>query len=301
MTDLEFIRADEDTVVESSIRAVCERAGLEASSGFLSKCMQLYGTLGVRHGLMMVGGPLSGKTTVLKTLAKAMSAVSVETQQKLEAMRQQEALQAAKAELERIQREEEEKNAAIAKQLQSKRRQLSLQAAAEDSTQSNRVAINGFGSIVIRSVREEGEDAPSSQQDTPTVALPISLPAADGNNPASPEASADTAAESFEPVSGIHAVQFRIINPKSLTLSDLYGSFDVNTHEWSDGVLAVVVRQFARDSSKELKWVVFDGPVDAIWVEVSRPLSVSLHDSLCMCSHFCRISTLYWTTTRSSA
>jgi hypothetical protein len=66
----------------------------------------------------------------------------------------------------------------------------------------------------------------------------------------------------------IHAVHVRVVNPKALTQSELYGSFDKNTHEWSDGVLAVIVRQFARDTSRELKWVVFDGPVDAAWVEV---------------------------------
>ena len=72
----------------------------------------------------------------------------------------------------------------------------------------------------------------------------------------------------------------KVLNPKALTQSELYGSFDVNTHEWSDGVLAVVVRQFARDPSTELKWVVFDGPVDAEWVEVRSLLSLSCRDEL---------------------
>ena len=70
------------------------------------------------------------------------------------------------------------------------------------------------------------------------------------------------------PDTGIHSVQMKVVNPKALTLPELYGSFDLNTHEWSDGVLAIVVRQFAEDTSAELKWTVFDGPVDAVWIEV---------------------------------
>ena len=50
--------------LEESIRKTCLKLGLEDVDGFVTKCIQLYETTVVRHGLMLVGPTGSGKTRV---------------------------------------------------------------------------------------------------------------------------------------------------------------------------------------------------------------------------------------------
>jgi dynein heavy chain len=58
-----------------------------------------------------------------------------------------------------------------------------------------------------------------------------------------------------------------VINPKSVTLSELYGAYDLATFEWTDGILSTIFKSCAEDSRPIEKWIVFDGPVDALWIE----------------------------------
>ena len=152
-----------------SIKNVCTRRGLQQYPPFVNAVVQLYETVMVRHGLMVVGETLSGKTMIFHSLAEAMGDIHAAR---------------AKAKSDRI-------------------------AAGTDSEDFN-----------------DGIDA------------------------------------SMAMLTKIHTM-----NPKAIRQGQLYGSFDENTHEWSDGILAVIYRSCARDNEPNRHWILFDGPVDAVWIE----------------------------------
>lgn len=50
-------------------------------------------------------------------------------------------------------------------------------------------------------------------------------------------------------------------------MGQLYGEFNLSTREWTDGVLANMIRETVKDLSGKRHWTIFDGPVDALWIE----------------------------------
>uniref|UniRef100_A0A803YA76 Dynein axonemal heavy chain 1 n=1 Tax=Meleagris gallopavo TaxID=9103 RepID=A0A803YA76_MELGA len=137
-------------ILEEAIRKACIKKSLKDVDGFVTKCIQLYETTVVRHGLMLVGPTGSGKTKCYEVLAAAMTSL-------------------------------------------------------------------------------QGQ------------------PAASGGN--------------YEPVS------YFVLNPKSITMGQLYGEFNLLTHEWTDGIFSSLIRQGTMATDTGKKWYMFDGPVDALWIE----------------------------------
>ncbi|XP_076826201.1 dynein axonemal heavy chain 1-like isoform X3 [Clavelina lepadiformis] len=137
-------------ILMDSIKDSCPKLGVQEVEGFVTKCIQLYETTVVRHGLMLVGPTCSGKTKCYNVLAKALT-------------------------------------------------QLKGQ------------------------------------------------PSISGGN--------------------YEAVHANILNPKSITMGQLYGEFDPMTHEWTDGILSTLIRQGVAATDADKRWYMFDGPVDAVWIE----------------------------------
>ncbi|XP_078019489.1 dynein axonemal heavy chain 1 [Epinephelus lanceolatus] len=136
--------------LEESMRNVCSQKKLKDVDGYISKCIQLYETTVVRHGLMLVGPSGSGKTKCYEILGAATTAL-------------------------------------------------------------------------------KGQPSVSG---------------------------------------GVYeAVHIYVLNPKSITMGQLYGEYDLLTHEWTDGILSSVIRGGAASMDKDKKWYMFDGPVDAVWIE----------------------------------
>ena len=70
------------------------------------------------------------------------------------------------------------------------------------------------------------------------------------------------------------------LNPKSVSMNDLFGYVNVMTNEWTDGIVAKLVRDAVTDTSDHKKWVIFDGPVDALWIE---NMNTVLDDNKMLC------------------
>ncbi|XP_060528447.1 dynein axonemal heavy chain 2 isoform X3 [Cylas formicarius] len=66
---------------------------------------------------------------------------------------------------------------------------------------------------------------------------------------------------------GFNEVRVYPINPKSLNLGELYGEYNLSTNEWLDGVISATMRKACSADTPEEKWILFDGPVDAVWIE----------------------------------
>ena len=133
--------------LDDALNRACEAMNAQPHPYFLQKCVQLREMIVVRHGLMLVGEPFSGKTTALRVLAASLTSLSE-------------------------------------------------------------------------------ADVPG---ETPVTCV--------------------------------------FLNPKAVTMGQLYGESDPITAEWRDGVLAVQFRKLASSRADERKWLVMDGPVDALWIE----------------------------------
>ncbi|XP_019715984.1 dynein heavy chain 10, axonemal-like [Hippocampus comes] len=66
---------------------------------------------------------------------------------------------------------------------------------------------------------------------------------------------------------GLHTKLYPL-NPKAVSVIELYGILDPDTRDWTDGVLSNIFRDINKPTDKqERRYIVLDGDVDALWVE----------------------------------
>jgi dynein heavy chain len=83
-------------------------------------------------------------------------------------------------------------------------------------------------------------------------------------------------------------VRIDTLNPKSVTMGELFGETNLLTNEWTEGLVSKLVKDAVenledqkREGKVETKcWVNFDGPVDALWIE---NMNTVLDDNKTLC------------------
>ena len=70
------------------------------------------------------------------------------------------------------------------------------------------------------------------------------------------------------------------LNPKSISMGELYGEENPDTKEWTDGLASKILRENATIESNETNICIFDGPVDALWIE---NMNTVLDDNMALC------------------
>ena len=64
-----------------------------------------------------------------------------------------------------------------------------------------------------------------------------------------------------------NTIKAQFINPKAITSPQLFGYVNKKTMEFTEGICSKALRGYFEDTSDDLKLLVFDGPVDTLWIE----------------------------------
>jgi dynein heavy chain len=79
-------------------------------------------------------------------------------------------------------------------------------------------------------------------------------------------------------------VHIDTLNPKAVTMGELFGDTNPLTNEWTEGLVSQLVKNAVEaletDKAEWKRWINFDGPVDAGWIE---NMNTVLDDNKMLC------------------
>jgi dynein heavy chain len=79
-------------------------------------------------------------------------------------------------------------------------------------------------------------------------------------------------------------VKIDTCNPKAVTMGELFGEVSKLTNEWTEGIIPFLVKNAVANletkDAEQKRWIVFDGPVDALWIE---NMNTVLDDNKMLC------------------
>ncbi|CAG9317056.1 unnamed protein product [Blepharisma stoltei] len=75
-------------------------------------------------------------------------------------------------------------------------------------------------------------------------------------------------------------VSYTVINPKALSMGELFGEYNDATQDWKDGVGSHIMREYSKREDTNYQWIIFDGPVDSLWIE---NMNTVLDDNMMLC------------------
>ena len=79
-------------------------------------------------------------------------------------------------------------------------------------------------------------------------------------------------------------VRIDALNPKSVTMGELFGEVSKLTNEWTEGIIPWLVKNAVNNletkDAEQKRWIIFDGPVDALWIE---NMNTVLDDNKMLC------------------
>ncbi|EAY21562.1 Dynein heavy chain family protein [Trichomonas vaginalis G3] len=70
------------------------------------------------------------------------------------------------------------------------------------------------------------------------------------------------------------------LNPKSVSITEMYGLYNPATSEWKDGIVSRLLRNCWFAERKQPHLIIADGPIDAVWIESMNTL---LDDNKLLC------------------